>query len=1112
PTMLKLILGAAGSGKTGLITDEIRRSVAEKTPGNFLIVPEQYSHEAERELCAVCGDSLSLYAEVFSFSRLAVRVAQETGNGGKTALDKGGRLLCMSIATGQIASRLGVYAAAPRKAELQLHLLQAVSELKGAGISAENLRDATEKAEGGLGEKLADLSLCMEAYDAVLARGHADPADRLSRLADGLGNSSLAHASHIYIDGFGDFTGLEMRVLRAILRTGVALTVCLTCDGLDGSSEHFEPSRNAALALLRTAKELGLEAEVSCTPSVSDKPAALTIFEEKLYAYTSESFENTGDCISLVRADSPRDECELAAARCLELVQKTGCRWRDLAIAVRGFDDYAATLEHVFQQYDIPLFVARRVSILQKPAPALIASAFEIILGGWDLDAVLDYLKTGLLPMEQEDRDSLESYALLWGIKGYTWTKKTAWQQHPLGFGKAFDEASTARLEKIDALRRQLVAPLEHLSQAGTAAKTATEQAKALSDFLLEIQLPQTLEARAKVLDAMGRPLLAAEYEQLWGIILKALEQYAALLGDFPQSREEFSKLFLQTLSQYEVAAIPVSLDSVSAGDMDRMRRRHIKHLIVLGAGDERLPRISESSGIFSTEERDELSALGIPLGGGADELSRELSLIYNCISLPSETLYLSFCAFDSGGGQARPGFLIKRASLLFNLEIQVPSLQKARLSAPRPAFLLAANALHGGESASLTALQYFSAIEGVESKLRELKTKSEAGRGRLSPLSVSALYGSQLRISPSRADAFSACRFSYFLRYGLKLNERRPAGFDPPEMGSFMHYVLENAAGEISKTRGFKNVDAEFTNQLVDKYTELYIEEKLHNFADKSPRFIYLFRRLCQPVRRVVTDMVEELSLSDFAPLDFELSFSDREGSALPALRIADGSNELFINGIADRVDGWEHEGKLYLRIVDYKTGKKTFSLSDVWEGSGLQMLLYLFALEREGRERYGREIVPAGVLYVPARDILVSAPGDLSEEELLAARSKKLRRSGLLLNDEDTLRAMERSDEPKYIPLKFKKDGSYSTDSLADPEQLSALRNHVDRRLLELSKSLSEGSIEACPGFRNQGENACLYCPYGSVCRFDESSDKRRYLEKLSPGEFWSRLEETK
>ncbi|NCC68743.1 MAG: ATP-dependent nuclease subunit B, partial [Clostridia bacterium] len=645
--MLKLILGTAGSGKTSLITNEIRKKVTACEGGIFMIVPEQYSHEAERELCSVCGDSLSLYAEVLGFSRLAVRVSQETGTGGRIPLDKGGRLLCMSLALNQISSRLMLYSSAKNKAELQVSLMQAMSELKAAQISSEDLNRAAQSAGTGLSEKLYDLALCLEAYDAILSQGHADPSDRLVRLAETIGQSAIISGGYIYIDGFTDFTGAELLVLKALMQKSSELTVCLTCDDIYGESEHFEPSRRAANTLLRFAKELGIDSKIVRPENTPDKSSALSFFEDKLFSYTSEVGENENGCISIAKADSLRSECEAAAAKCLEFVRDGGCRFRDLAVAVRGFESYSAALEEAFRFYGVPLFTARRGSVLQKPVPALIADAFEIIFGGWDPDSVLSYIKTGLVGISQEDRDILENYVTLWNIRGSTWTREKQWGQHPSGFGREFDDESKELLTRIDTIRCELASPLITLTENGKKAQTASAQAQVLSNFLAEIKLPETLEKKASELNEAGRELLAAEYVQLWELVLKSLEQTAAILGETPMTQEQFSKLFLQTLSQYDVSAIPVSLDSVLAGDMDRMRHRHIKHLIILGASDDRIPQMKTGGGLLSAEERDELGELGIPLGGGTDELSRELSLIYNCVTLPSKTLSLSYCEFD---------------------------------------------------------------------------------------------------------------------------------------------------------------------------------------------------------------------------------------------------------------------------------------------------------------------------------------------------------------------------------------------------------------------------------------------------------------------------------
>ena len=85
----------------------------------LMIVPEQYSHEAEREpLPRLRGSSL-LYAEVLSFTGLARETAAKHGGGAEPWLDKGGRLLCMALALQSVGSRLRIYSAAQRRAELR---------------------------------------------------------------------------------------------------------------------------------------------------------------------------------------------------------------------------------------------------------------------------------------------------------------------------------------------------------------------------------------------------------------------------------------------------------------------------------------------------------------------------------------------------------------------------------------------------------------------------------------------------------------------------------------------------------------------------------------------------------------------------------------------------------------------------------------------------------------------------------------------------------------------------------------------------------------------------------------------------------------------------------
>jgi ATP-dependent helicase/nuclease subunit B len=200
-----------------------------------------------------------------------------------------------------------------------------------------------------------------------------------------------------------------------------------------------------------------------------------------------------------------------------------------------------------------------------------------------------------------------------------------------------------------------------------------------------------------------------------------------------------------------------------------------------------------------------------------------------------------------------------------------------------------------------------------------------------------------------------------------------------------------------------------------------------------------------------------------------------------------------------------------LFLRVVDYKTGKQQFSLSDLVYGRNMQMLIYLFALIKQRKERFGENALPAGVLYVPARDVIVKASKNASDEVIAKEKTKKLRRSGLVLNNPLVLEAMESGENKKYLPVKYDKDGIAKGDSLVNSQQTELLSKHVENMLFKAAREILGGEIKRSPHYKSADDNTCRYCEYHSICGFDEDmGDRRRFVQKVSTEEVWKVMEE--
>jgi len=1115
--MLKLILGRAGSGKTTKVLERICQN-GQARP-QVLMVPEQQSHEAERALCRMGGDGVSRYAEVLSFSRLANRVFQTAGGLGEEELDAGGRLLLMYRAVQSLSHQLTVYRRPSRRPAFLQSLLATVDELKSGCVPPELLVTVGQETGGAEGEKLRDLGLICGAYQALSAQTALDPRDRLSRAAEKLKDCHWAGGKDLWLDGFTDFTPQQGEVLRRLMVQCESMIVTLTCDHLEEDEDGtgiFSPARRTAAALLRLAKLEGIPCEVEhLAGDCVGKTEPLRFLEKNLFAQNMEAPVDCGGSVALFRANNPRSEVEWAAARILRLVREEGFRFRDIGVVARNYGAYRDLVESVFPRYGIPVFSSAMTDILEKPVLALVTAALDTVAGGYAYDDVFRYLKTGLTDLPQEEGDLLENYVLKWDIRGSRWTQSKAWAWHPGGYGLPWEEEHRALAARVDAARRRVSAPLEVLRK--NPLKTGRGQAVALYTFLEQIGLPDRLDDRVAELQRRGQPALAEEYRQLWEILCGGLEQCAALLGDHPMELEEFAPLFRLVLSQYDVGTIPVSLDRVTAGETTRQTGHQVKALILLGADDSSIPQAGSAPGLLSDDDRSLLASYGMELNSTArDLLYREMTTVYLTCARPSNRLLVSWPAQGPGGEERRPSFLAERLRLLFrDLEVSREEEWQGsfRLEAPLPALEQA-----GRDPAARRALEE---LPEYKEQVERLDRAARWERGSLSRGAVDRLYGRRVAMSASRMDKYKSCHFSYFMRYGLKAEPRKPAGFTAPEYGTFVHYVLEHVLqDEMFRQTSLPDMEQTFDEekkrrlgQLTRQAVDRYAAEELGGLESQSQRFQYLFRRLLRSVQAVVENVAEELLNSRFRPISFELGFGRKED--LPPVELTVDDVTISISGFVDRVDGWVHDGRLYLRVVDYKTGRKSFDLTEVWNGLGLQMLLYLFTLEDKGESLYGLPVEGAGVLYLPARDAIVRGSRTMSDEAWRKAMDKELTRSGLVLDDPAVVEAMEAAGEEGYrfLPLKVsKRTGEITGDALASAERLGKLGRHIQKVLEEICRELARGDITADPFWRGPEKNACRYCDYAAACHFEagRGGDCRRWLPRVKTEEFWERVEQ--
>ena len=1077
--MLELIIGKDWTINTAHILSMIADDVNDQKNGRIFLVPELISHDMERRLCLAAGDTSSRYAEVLTFTRLVRRVAEDSGCAIQECLDNGGRVVAMAAAARQLHSKLKVYAAIETKPEFLTQLLDAMDEFKRCCITAEDLRSASKNAEGVLAQKLEELSLLLEAYDAICQRGKRDPRDQMNWVLEQLEDGDFAQKNVFYIDGFPDFTRQHMAILEHLIRFSSKVTVSLNCDTPCSQRLAFEKAGQTAAQLMKLAQQAGVDVKVT---RIEAPNSVLSPMREHLFQGKLAQELSLADRLRLRHADSIHQECQCVAEDILKLV-RNGCRYRDISLVCTEMNSYRPIIGMIFRRHGIPVYLSGTEDVLGKGAISTIMTAIEVILEGMDQQAVLRYLRSPLSPISQQTCDLVENYVHIWGITGKRWLE--TWTSHPDGLSNDRTDWSNHRLEELERTRLRITEPLVRLRTVMQQAACISELVHGVYDFLEDIEFAKRLSKLADELDRLGDNRSAQILNQLWEILLNALEQLHDVLGDTHWDSEAFFRLFVLLLSQYDVGTIPTVLDSVTVGPISAMRCQQEKHLFVLGASEGLLPGYSGSTGVLTDQERVALRKMDVPLTGGALEgIQAEFAEVYGVFCGAQETVTVSY----SG---SQPSYVYRRLAEMTGKEAEaIPTLGYAETNSLAAAALLlqhsdrnAAKGLHLEEMYDRVSLQRDHTL------------------GTVSREHIEGIYGTCLNLSASQVNAQAECRLSYFLRYGLNAKEIKEATVDPAEYGTYVHDVLENTVREVMNRGGFHQVSLDETMALAKEYSDAYRQE--HFSELESQRVEYLFRRNVEELNLVVAELWDELHISGYEPTDVELGFGD--GKAMPGIQIPSVSMEAKLRGYVDRVDRYRIGDAKYIRVVDYKTGSKDFDYCDVFNGVGLQMLLYLFSLEQAETEQNGKKSISGGVQYFPARVPYINLDG--ADADDATERVKNWRRKGLLLDDDLSLAAMAPDENMSRLCCSRKKDGTLSGD-IASREQLRQLKKYVFTVLAGMVEEISSGIVDPNPYTRGSSHNACSFCPYQSVCHMDSVTGRRNY-KAMSSERFWEEVE---
>ena len=1114
---VRFLLGASGSGKSRQIYNEIiQASIKEPERNFYLIVPEQYTMEAQRELVTMHPAGGMMNIDAIGMNRLAYRVFDELGiSTGQVLEDFGKSMLIKKILCEQ-QDTLQVYGNYYDKLGFVDEMKSMMSEIFQYNIKQDTIDKIMEQIpeDSVVAGKMQDIRHIYEEFEAFAGERYIVAEQLVELLTRHVGQSKLVCGSSLYFDGFTGFTPVQLELVEKLMTCADDLTFSFTLDDRDQKYEHikdyelFYLTKTTIKKLTEAAAAAGVEIESPVVlPGTINyrlgENRELFFLERNLFRSPYQKWKQPLERIHLTATGDAQDEIVFVASTIRRLVREEGYRYKDIAIVAGDLEQASHIYERVMDEYEIPVFIDANACLKANPCAETIRSVLAVLADDFAYDSVFRFLKAGMTDLSFEDIELLENYALKRGVRGYSrWNRAVS---------ENYEKTSPVNVEEI---RQAFMKMFGDIRKVFADKKAVTKDyVEALYDFLLQIHMYEKLEARKNELYEENRINEGDAYGQIFEKTVRLFDKIAELLGDTKMSVKEFYEIVDTGLSDIEVGVVPPTVDRVLIGDITRSRLNHIKVLFFTSVNDGIVPKAPKKGRILSDRDRDILSDCGLELAPSDKQNSYiEQFYIYTILTKPSDHLYISYHKLSASLESMRPSYLLGRISSIF------PSLQAEEYDAAscmpdtvnRSLRRILRTEEDDSEDAESRILTRILTEKGFARELTAIY-KGRTYRNvaeQLPPETIALLYGRYLHASVSKLELYARCGFAYFLKYGLRLKEREMYQVDVRNVGVILHSVMEGLFKQVRDTRNndWENFPEDERMLMVTELVNRAAEESAGDFFEDNARNAYMLQMI-ERMAQTSADMLQKhIRLGSMKPGMLEKTFDSAKDEVGSYLFELPNQIRMSINGKIDRVDVEEEDGTVYIKVIDYKSSTRKLSLEEVLNGEQLQLVTYsAIAYEIEKMIYPDKNIQIAGLLYYSFDDPVIEIesseidtdteqPEFSDQEKLDAERMEKMKLQGFVNESPAVIQKMDHTCN-QSLPVKLDKNGDIKkSENVVSADQIRTIMELTRENIEELGSQIAEGKIAIEP-YKNKSNTGCDYCEFKNICHFDVKNGGNQY-----------------